>query len=214
MRFKLDEIDPQIGYKVMTATIVPRPIAWVTSLSSEGVINAAPYSFFNVMGHKPPTVAIGIMADPVHGFKDTSRNIVAGGEFVVNLVSEGLAPQMNITSMDAPSDISELECAGLTPLASHRVKPPCIAEAPVSMECVSHTVMFTGPHQALVVGRVLEIRVADEFVLDAEKGHIDTPAIGLIARMHGRGWYTRTNDMLQMDRPSYEDWRVNQDTAR
>ncbi|WP_048645642.1 flavin reductase family protein [Nitratireductor soli] len=210
MRFTLDELDPQIGYKLMTATVTPRPIAWVTSLSAAGVVNAAPYSFFNVMGHKPPTVAIGVMADDKRGFKDTSRNIVAGGEFVVNLVPERLAGRMNITSMDAPSDVSELDCAGLTPLASARVAPPHIAEAPVSFECVSHTVLVTGPHQALVVGRVVEIRVADEFVLDANRGHIDTPALGLIARMHGRGWYARSQDTFQIDRPTYAEWQAAQ----
>ncbi|MBY8916923.1 flavin reductase family protein [Nitratireductor sp. L1-7-SE] len=206
MRFKLDELDPQIGYKVMTATVTPRPIAWVTSVSSEGVVNAAPYSFFNLMGHRPPTVAIGVMADPQRGFKDTARNIVGGGEFVVNLVPERLAAAMNITSMDAPEDVSELDCAGLTALPAEQVAPPHIAEAPVSFECVSHSVLVTGPHQALVVGRVVEIRVADDFVIDAERGHIDTPALGLIARMHGRGWYARSSDTFQIDRPTYADW--------
>ncbi|WP_113154413.1 flavin reductase family protein [Nitratireductor sp. OM-1] len=206
MRFKLDELDPQIGYKVMTATVTPRPIAWVTSLSPQGVVNAAPYSFFNVMGHRPPTVAIGVMADPDRGFKDTARNILGGGEFVVNLVPEHLAEAMNITSMDAPEDISELECAGLTALPGQQVASPHIAEAPVSFECVSHSVLVTGAHQALVVGRVVEIRVADDFVLDAERGHIDTPALGLIARMHGRGWYARSSDTFQVDRRSYADW--------
>ena len=208
MRYKLDELDPQIGYKVMTATVTPRPIAWVTSLSPEGVVNAAPFSFFNVMGHKPPTVAIGVMADPQRGFKDTSRNIVAGGEFVVNLVPESLAEAMNITSMDAPSEVSELDCAGLTQLPSNQIKPPHIAEAPVSFECASHSVMVTGPHQALVVGRVVEIRVDDRFVLNAERGHIDTPALQLIARMHGRGWYARSTDLFKIDRPTYADWKA------
>ena len=208
MRYKLDELDPQIGYKVMTATVTPRPIAWVTSLSPEGVVNAAPFSFFNVMGHKPPTVAIGVMADPQRGFKDTARNIVAGGEFVVNLVPESLAEAMNITSMDAPSEVSELDCAGLTQLPSNQIKPPHIAEAPVSFECVSHSVMVTGPHQALVLGRVVEIRVDDRFVLNAERGHIDTAALQLIARMHGRGWYARSTDLFKIDRPSYADWKA------
>lgn len=206
MQFRLDELDPRIGYKLLTATVTPRPIAWITSRSPEGVVNAAPYSFFNVMGDKPPIVAIGIMGDE-RGFKDSAANILATGEFVVNLVSEAVAPQMSVTSMDAPRGVDEMQCAGLTPLPSQRVKPPNIMEAPVSLECVNHATIVTGPHQSLVIGRVLEIRVDDRFVLDAEAAHIDTPALGLIGRMHGRGWYARTSDLFDMPRTSWAQWQ-------
>ncbi|PZO79843.1 MAG: flavin reductase family protein [Mesorhizobium amorphae] len=206
MQFRLDEFDPRIGYKLLTATVTPRPIAWITSRSPEGVVNAAPYSFFNVMGDKPPIVAIGIMGDE-RGFKDSAANILATGEFVVNLVSEAVAPQMSVTSMDAPRGVDEMQCAGLTPLPSQRVKPPNIMEAPVSLECVNHATIVTGPHQSLVIGRVLEIRVDDRFVLNAEAAHIDTPALGLIGRMHGRGWYARTSDLFDMPRTSWAQWQ-------
>jgi flavin reductase (DIM6/NTAB) family NADH-FMN oxidoreductase RutF len=209
--FDLDEIDPQIGYKLMTATVTPRPIAWVTTLSPEGHVNAAPYSFFNVMGHTPPTLALGLLADPERGFKDTAANILDGGEFVVNLVSETLAPQMNITSMNAPRAFSELKAAGLTALPSRHIAPPQIAEAPVSFECETLSTVVTGPHQAIAIGRIRSIRIDDVYVQVAERGYVDTTALRLVARMHGSGWYARSTDLFQMDRPTFADWQSGTD---
>ncbi|APE45702.1 hypothetical protein BOO69_19295 (plasmid) [Sulfitobacter alexandrii] len=209
MRFDLDPATPQRSYKLLTACVTPRPIAWVSSLSAQGVVNAAPYSFFNAMGHTPPTVAIGILADPDKGWKDTARNILDSGEFVVNLVPEHLAEAMNLTCMNAPADVSELEIAGLQSAASTHIAPPRIAGAPVSFECRTHSVVTTGPQQAIVIGQVLAIHVADPFVLDAEKAYIDTPALGLIGRMHGAGWYARSGDTFQIDRPDYDSWVRN-----
>ena len=208
MYFDLDDIDPQIGYKLMTATVTPRPIAWVTTLSPGGHVNAAPYSFFNVMGHTPPTLVLGLLADPQRGFKDTAANILEGGAFVVNLVSEALAPQMNITSMNAPREFSELQAAGLTALPSRLVAPPQIKESPVSFECETFSTVVTGPHQAIAIGRIRSIRIDDAYVQDAQRGHVDTTALRLVARMHGSGWYARSTDLFQMDRPSFADWQA------
>lgn len=205
MRFDLDPDTPQISYKLLTACVTPRPIAWVSSLSPAGVVNAAPYSFFNAMGHTPPTVAIGILADPEKGWKDTARNILDTGEFVVNLVNEDVAEAMNVTCINAPSDVSEMALAGLQSAPSTHIKPPRIAGAPVSFECVTHTVVTTGTCQAIVIGQVRAIHVEDRFVLDAERAHIDTPALALIGRMHGAGWYARTNGQFQMERPTWTD---------
>ena len=201
MRFDLDPATPQMSYKLLAATVTPRPIAWITTQGLSGVVNAAPYSFFNAMGHTPPTVAIGMLADPEKGWKDTPRNILDTGEFVVNLVPEDLAEAMNQTCTNAPAEVSELTLAGLQATPSTHITPPRIAEAPVSFECKTFTVVNTSPQQAIVIGQVLAIHVADRYVLDVERGHIDTPAIGLVGRMHGSGWYTRTQDMFQMDRP-------------
>ncbi|MEP5729455.1 MAG: flavin reductase family protein [Sulfitobacter sp.] len=211
MRFDLSADTPDLSYKLLASTITPRPIAWISTLGTSGVINAAPYSFFNAMGHTPPTVAIGILADPEKGWKDTARNILDTGEFVVNLVPEALAAEMNQTCTNAPSDISEIEIAGLAVTPSTHIKPPRITPAPVSFECKTHSVVTTSPHQAIVIGQVLAIHVDDAFVIDADKGHIDTPAIDLIGRMHGAGWYTRTGDLFQMDRPRYSNKMREQD---
>jgi flavin reductase (DIM6/NTAB) family NADH-FMN oxidoreductase RutF len=207
MRFDLDPRRPEISYKLLTACVTPRPIAWVTSLSAAGVVNAAPYSFFNAMGHRPPTVTIGILADPEKGWKDTARNILDSGEFVINLVTEALADQMNLTCMNAPAELSEIEIAGLGTTPASQVAPPLIAEAPVSLECRTHTVVTTGQHQAIVVGQVLAIHVADRYVLDAERGHIDSPGLALIGRIHGAGWYSRSGDQFQLTRPTFEAWQ-------
>jgi len=201
MRFDYDALAPGIGYKLMTATITPRPIAWVSTRGLSGVINAAPYSFFNAMGHTPPTLVLGLLADPERGFKDTARNILDTGEFVVNLVPEVLAEAMNLTCVNAPPDVSELDLAGLTAVESTHIKAPRIGESPVSFECVTFSTVETGPHQVVVIGRILAVHIADAFVLDAERGHIDTPALGMIGRMHGSGWYARTGDTFQLDRP-------------
>jgi flavin reductase (DIM6/NTAB) family NADH-FMN oxidoreductase RutF len=202
MIFDLETLPPQDRYKIMTATIVPRPIAWVTTLSRAGVVNAAPFSFFNMMGNDPPVVAIGLM--PKAGvLKDTAANILETGEFGVNLVSEANAAAMNVTCIDAPPEIDELAFAGLEAVASERVAPPRIASAEVSFECRVLTSLVTGPLQVIVIGQILLAHIADRFVLDRARGHIDTEALKLVARMHGGGIYARTSDRFQMDRPSW-----------
>ena len=201
MRFDLDPATPQISYKLLASTVTPRPIAWITTLSKDGLVNAAPYSFFNAMGHTPPTVAVGLLADPAKGFKDTARNILDTGEFVVNLVPEALAEAMNITCVNAPAQVSEMELAGLEAAASEHVAPPRIKASPVSFECVTLSSVVTGPQQTIVIGRVLAVHIEDRYVLDAERAHVDTPALGLIGRMHGAGWYARSHDQFQLARP-------------
>jgi len=206
MLFDMEALEAQNRYKILTATVTPRPIAWVTTLSEGGVINAAPYSFFNAMGHEPPTVAIGMLAGPGR-FKDTATNILETGEFVVNLVSEATAEAMNVTCIDAPADVDELALARLTPAASQKVRPPRISESPVSFECRVLGSLVTGPRQTVVIGRVVCAHIDDAFVQDRERCHIDTPALRLIGRMHGSGWYARTSDLFQMDRPTWANWQ-------
>lgn len=201
MLFEFDKITPEIGYKLLTSTITPRPIAWISTLGLNGVVNAAPFSFFNAMGHTPPTVAVGLVKDGVRGWKDTARNILDTGEFVVNLVPEALAEAMNATSAAVGPEVSELGLAGLVAAASLHVKPPRIAAAPVAFECEMLSSVVTGPMQTVVIGRVVAAHIADAVVLDAERGYIDTPALGLIGRMHGAGWYARSTDLFQLERP-------------
>lgn len=207
MIFDMATLPPQDRYKIMTATIVPRPIAWITTLSRDGVLNAAPFSFFNMMGNEPPTVAIGIM--PKDGLlKDTAANILETGEFVVNLVAEADASAMNTTCIDAPPEVDELALAELEAVASRFVAPPRIGAARVAFECRALTSLVTGPLQTIVIGRVLCAHVEDRFVLDAERCHIDTPALELIARMHGGEAYLRTSDLFHLKRPSWAEWQA------
>jgi flavin reductase (DIM6/NTAB) family NADH-FMN oxidoreductase RutF len=211
MLFDLAAINPADAYKLAVATVVPRPIAWVTSMDAAGVINAAPYSFFNVVASQPPIVAIGVGAKGA-GMKDTGENIRATGDFVVNLVDEASAERMNITAIDFPAGTDEMAEAGLTRAPSARVKPPRIAESPVSMECRRHTIVDIGQH-AVVLGEVVAIWVRDDCVLDAAKCYVDTPKLALIGRMHGRGWYARTTDRMLMDRIPLADWEAKKRAA-
>jgi len=206
MQYAAKDVTPHERYKLLISFVLPRPIAWVTTIGPTGVVNAAPFSFFNVMGHEPPTVAIGLLAGSER-FKDTAANILDTGEFVVNLVAESNAEAMNVTCIDAPPEIDELTLAGLTPAASQAVRPPRIAESPVSFECRVLTSLVTGPRQTAVIGRVVRAHVDDAVILDKERCHIDTQALRLIARMHGSGWYARSTDLFQIDRPTWAAWQ-------
>jgi len=203
MRFDLEKLDSTTAYKLLAATVMPRPIAWVVTEGDDG-LNAAPYSFFNAMGASPPTVALGILADAKKGFKDTAKNILDTGEFVVNLVPERLVESMNVTATNAPRGINELELADLETTPSVHIKPPRITASPVSFECRSISNVVTGPRQTIVVGRVLAVYVADDCILDADKAYIDTPKLDLVARSFGSD-YVRSKDTFTLDRPVWKD---------
>ncbi|NKB64316.1 MAG: flavin reductase family protein [Gammaproteobacteria bacterium] len=213
MRYDLSQIEKGIAYKLLAATITPRPIAWIVTKAANGSLNAAPYSFFNAMGSAPPTVAIGLLADPNRGFKDTARNILDTGEFVVNLVPERLVERMNITALNAPSGIDELELAQLETSPSKHIAPPRITDSPVSFECKSLSAVVTGPQQTVVIGEVLAIHVDDSYLLDAEKAYVDTPKLDLVARSYGSE-YIRTKDRFSLDRPFWDQWKKETDTRK
>ena len=212
MLFDFREIPGKECYKLLVSTVTPRPIAWVVSQDAQGVLNAAPFSFFNVFSGDPAVVAIGIGNRKPGQAKDSRANIRETGEFVVNLVAEWNAEAMNITGIEFDPSIDELAQAGLTPAPSTRVKPPRIAESPVAMECELMQIIEVG-EGGLVLGRVLAMHVQDEFVLDAEKYYIDTPNLRLLGRMHGRGWYARTSDLFDMPRIPVADWKMKAVTA-
>ena len=208
MQFDMDKLAVQDRYKLMSSSITPRPIAWVTSQSAEGVRNAAPYSFFNMMAADPPLIVLGLMRRPDGTFKDTAANILSTKEFVVNLVSERDAPAMNQTCIDAPPGMDELDMNGIETAPCARVTPPRIASAPVSFECRLFQAIEPGPASTIVLGEVVEMHIHDRFI-DTEKLHVDTLAMNLVARMHGAGWYTRANDLFQLERPTYAEWLKN-----
>jgi len=213
MRFDLDGLPRTHAYKLLASTVMPRPIAWVTTRSEAGRVNAAPYSFFNVMGDAPPTIVLGLMNEPGRGFKDTARNILDTGQFVVNLVPERLVEVMNLTSVDAPPGVDETALAGLETAPSTHVAPPRLAASPVNFECVSHASVVTGPGQTVVIGRVLAVHVADDYVLDKERCHVDTYALDLVGRSVGAG-YVRTRDTFDLARPTWARWsEENPDAA-
>lgn len=206
MLFDCASLSPENTYKLLVSTVVPRPIAWVTTLDGNGAPNAAPFSFFNAMSGSPPVVAIGI-GPKREGLKDTGENIRRSREFVVNLVTDATAEAMNVTAIDFPPGVNELAEAGLTAAASTHVAPPRIAESPVAMECVLHTMIELGQGRAVVLGQVLAFHIDDGAVLDPVRCYIDTPKLGLIGRMHGAGGYLRTTDRMEMPRISLAAWQ-------
>jgi flavin reductase (DIM6/NTAB) family NADH-FMN oxidoreductase RutF len=211
MELDMETLPASSRYKIMTSTITPRPIAWVTTKSVDGQVNAAPFSFFNAMGGDPPTVVLGLMRRIDASPKDTAANILATGEFVVNLVGEPDSAQMNITCIDAPPGVDETELAKLQLVPSTRVAPPRIGTAPVSFECkLLQAVYPSGKEEGemIVVGQALVAHIDDRFILDRERLHFDTPAMQLIGRMHGAGWYARTSDLFQLERPSWKKWQA------
>src|SRR4051812_14406430 len=210
MLFDFSEIDARARHKLVISTVTPRPIAWVTSQDANGVLNAAPFSFFNAFSTDPPVIAVGVGSYPSSKgprAKDTRANIMALGEFVVNLVSEELAQAMNITAIEFEPHVDELEQAGLLTRASTRVTPPRIADAPVSMECKLVQIVELGAKTGLVLGEIVAMHVRDDLVIDPAKYYVNTPKMKLIGRMHGAGWYARTSDLFEMPRIAVDEWR-------
>lgn len=200
MRFDMAALSDAQRYKLMAGCIVPRPIAWVSTLSEEGVGNLAPYSFFNMMGASPPLVVLGTMRLPGGRLKDTAANILATREFVIHLVGEALLPAMNATCIDAPPEVDEAALAGLAMEPSQMVAPASIAGAPARFECRLYDFLDAPPETVILIGEVLAIEIADAF-LDAERLRVDPYAMGLLGRVTGPGSYTRISADLTVERP-------------
>ncbi len=187
------------AYPILVSLITPRPIALVTTVDDEGRVNAAPFSFFNVLGADPPIVAFAPGDRPNGMPKDTALNVRSTHEFVVNLVDEALAEAMNRCAASLPSGVNELEHAGLTAAASTAVRPPRIAEAPASLECREWGTLQIGANR-VVIGVVLRVHVRDELI-DAEKLRIRSEELHVVGRMAAPHWYCRTRDRFEMIRP-------------
>jgi flavin reductase (DIM6/NTAB) family NADH-FMN oxidoreductase RutF len=206
MQFDVDGMAPMDCYELLLGSIVPRPIALITTIGSDGRVNAAPYSLFNVMGHDPAVAMVSVLAHPEGRLKDTANNILTTKEFVINLVSEAVAEAMNITCIDAPPGINELELAKLKTADSVKVKPPRVVASPVALECRFLTSISFGPNQAIFAGQIVHAYVEDQFVLDRARGLIDTPNLKLIGAMHGAKWYAKLSDRFEMERPTWSGW--------
>ena len=205
MQFDFEKMSGLERYRLLLATVLPRPIAWVTTRDVADAINAAPFSFFNVFGSDPATVGIGIGSKGPAEPKDTRANIRANEQFVVNLVPFALAEQMRVTSIAFPRGVEEPKEAGLSLVPSMRVGVPRIAEAPVSMECTFMQEIALGSF-SLVLGKILMVHVRDVAVTDAARQYVDAEKLDLIGRMEG-GWYTRTRERFEMPAIALEDWK-------
>jgi flavin reductase (DIM6/NTAB) family NADH-FMN oxidoreductase RutF len=188
-------------YKLMVGVIVPRPIAFVSTISPAGILNLAPFSFFTAISANPPVICFSPMVRGSGGpLKDTLQNVEATREFVVNVVSEEFAEKMNVCSADFPPEVDEFAASGLTPLPSDRVRPPRVSESKVSMECRLIEVVHVSSKPlggSLVIGEVLRFHVAD-VLFDNFK--IDPDSLNAIGRMGGPT-YSRTRDRFDMPRP-------------
>ena len=205
------EIDPQSTsplavYKLLIGCIVPRPIAWVSTVSAGGALNLAPFSFFMGVCNDPPTLAFSVgprggeARTGIAGEKDTVRNLEASGDFVVNVVDDALARQMNLTSGEYPPEVDEFGLAGLTAAPSVKVRAPRVLEAPISMECQVAQILRVGrgPH-SLVLGEILHFHIRDD-VYDRGTGRIDMRRLKPVGRLAGQ-MYTHVHDLFEMQRP-------------
>ncbi|MCX7630831.1 MAG: flavin reductase family protein [Geminicoccaceae bacterium] len=204
MHLSLAELDRIARYKLLTALVVPRPIALVTTLGPEGVVNAAPYSFFNLFGQEPALVVLGVERKEERVQKDTARNVELTGELVVNLVDEDLAEGMNVCAVDFPPEISEIAMAGLSLAPSRLVRPPRIAEAPAALECRRFVTLLPGGGRELVVAEILAVHIRDGLV-DPATLRIDLDRYRPVGRLFGN-LYCRTRDRFVLERKSYREW--------
>lgn len=193
------------NYKLLTNLVVPRPIAWVTSVDNAGVVNLAPFSFFNAVSGEPLYLVISVGTNDAPekngAMKDTARNILAGKEFVVNMVTEELFEAMNVSAADFPFGESELLAAGLHAAPSEKVKPPRVAECQAAMECRLHSTLTLGGN-TLVIGEVVIFHVADHLV--GPRLHIN--GFAPIGRLGSPSAYCRTTDRFEVARISYAQW--------
>jgi flavin reductase (DIM6/NTAB) family NADH-FMN oxidoreductase RutF len=195
------QIESNDIYKLMIGLIVPRPIAFVSTVDAAGVRNLAPFSYFTACGSNPPVICFStsVRSGP-RPYKDTLENVKATGEFVVNIVSEEFAAQMNMCSAEVAPEVDEFELSGLTPIASDLVRPPRVAESKAQMECRLRQIVPVSDRPGggiLVLGEVLRFHVL-ESLLDGYK--IDPDKLNAIGRMGGPT-YVRTQDLFEMQRP-------------
>lgn len=190
------------SYRLLTSLVIPRPIAWVTSLSPAGSLNLAPFSFFNAVSGSPPYVVVSVGLRDDGTPKDTARNIDSNGQFVVNLVTENLLRAMNVSAVDFPPDQSELVAADLHGTPSVHVKVPRLAESQVSLECRLIDSRALGTN-TLYIGEVVMFHVADPLV----DSRLHVKGFAPIGRLGAPSAYCRTADRFELPRISYAEWQ-------
>ncbi|MCM3570330.1 flavin reductase family protein [Neobacillus mesonae] len=188
------------NYKILIGSIIPRPIAFVTSVSSEGVLNGAPFSFFNVVSANPPMISLSIQRSSGRQ-KDTVRNILESKQFVVHIVDEKNVEMINKTAASLPPDQSEIELADLTPVESVKISVPGVKEAKMRMECVfEHSLELGGgetPGCDLIIGKVVQFHIENDIY---ENGRIDPRGLGAVSRLAGN-YYAKIGDIFEIKRP-------------
>ena len=202
MEINPSDLPHQSIYKILTGSVLPRPIGWITSVDINGAPNLAPFSFFNVVCSNPPTVLFcPLIRGTDGGTKDTLNNVRATREFVVNIVTEELLGAMNATSIEAPPDFNEIEFAGLTLAPSVTVKPPRVKESPIHFECKVNQIIDINDKPgggSIVIGAITHIHVEDGVMLGQDK--INLQALKPVGRLMASG-YCRVTDIIELERP-------------
>jgi len=190
--------------RVLTGVVVPRPIAFVSTISDSGNVNLSPYSFFNAVSYDPPLIIFSSSKFTSDGkLKDSLSNIEQNGEFVVNIVNENIVEAMNKTAAEYPEDVNEFDIANLTQIDCDLVKPPRLSESPVNMECQLERIITLGTEahpQGLVIGEIIQLHIDDEIISGHRINHEKLKPVGRLAG----NMYTHTYDVFELMRPSYE----------
>ena len=205
--FDFAELTERQKYKILIGTVIPRPIALVTTVNRDGAPNAGPFSFFNVLTHDPAIVAIGVENYADMRFKDTARNIRETGEFTVHICDDTMVEQMEICAIKFGPDVNEIEHAGLHMVPGTGVKSPRILEAPAALECRRYMTLELGPAREIILGQVIGVHVRSDAV-NPENHHIDQMKMDAIGRMGGHT-YTRTRDQFDHVTMTPEQWLAN-----
>ncbi|RNB82625.1 flavin reductase family protein [Brevibacillus nitrificans] len=202
MELSMAELARQAKYKLLTGCVIPRPIAWVTSMDGAGLVNVAPFSYFNVASVEPMMLSVAVMRKPDGMRKDTARNIAEGGEFVVNMVDVHNVDAMNQTSAEYPPEESEVAALGLELLPSASVRVPRLGASRIHFECKLNQIVELGSPTVsdLIIGEVLHVQVDDELY---HNGRIDARAFAPVSRLAGQG-YATLGEVFEHPRPIYE----------
>jgi flavin reductase (DIM6/NTAB) family NADH-FMN oxidoreductase RutF len=212
VHFDFSVLSARDRYKLLIGTVIPRPIAFVTTVDEHGQVNAAPFSFFNCLSADPPIVAIGVENHDDMTFKDTGRNIRLTEQFTVNIVDDAMVEAMNVCAVPFPRDVDELAAAKLTAVPGAHVKCPRIGEAPASLECRRYITLEVGRSREIILGEVLAVFVREGLV-DRTKKYVDQRGMDAIGRMGGDG-YAGTRDYFDLRTLSLGQWERREETHR
>ncbi|MDJ1157340.1 flavin reductase family protein [Chelatococcus sp. SYSU_G07232] len=204
LSFDFARLSARERYKLLIGTVVPRPIALVTTTDEEGRVNAAPYSFFNCLSADPAIVALGVENRADMRFKDTARNVRLTEEFTVNIVSDALVAAMNVCAVPFAPGVDEVAAAGLTAVPGTHVKCPRILESPAALECRRYMTLEISRSRVIFLGEVVAAHLREDIV-DRDKLHVDPFALDALGRMGGHG-YARTRDYFDLPTMSTEEW--------
>jgi flavin reductase (DIM6/NTAB) family NADH-FMN oxidoreductase RutF len=208
VHFDFAALSARDRYKLLIGTVIPRPIAFVTTVDGLGRPNAAPFSFFNCLSADPAIVAIGVENHADMGFKDTAQNVRLTEEFTVNIVDDALLDAMNACAVPFPPGIDELVAAGLTAVPGTHVGCPRIAEAPASLECRRYMTLEVGRSREIILGLVLGCFIREGTVNPTTK-HVDQRKMDAIGRLGGHG-YSRIRDQFDLPTMSVTEWERRQ----